>query len=74
MGYLIFNNDEGDMRSNMRRSMRSGSYRNDGYTPMMREDGKEHWYRTGYRHGWEDKEDDMDEEYRRRRDSRGRYM
>jgi hypothetical protein len=34
-------------------------------------------YRMGYKHGWEDKEDewmDEDEHYRRRRDSRGRFI
>jgi len=60
------------MRSQMRRSMR-GSY------PMMRSGGSGDSYRDGYRygykHGWEDHEDDMDDmEYRRGRDSRGRYV
>ena len=57
----------------MRRSMRGG-YRHDGYSPMMRDnDNYEHGYRMGYKHGWEDSEDD-DMEYRRARDSRGRYV
>ena len=56
----------------MRRSMR-GSY------PMMRSgssgDSYRDGYRYGYKHGWEDHEDDMDDmEYRRGRDSRGRYV
>ena len=59
----------------MRRNMRGGNYR----YPMMRhgDDGYEHAYRKGYKHGWEDSESEMmddDMEYRRRRDSRGRFM
>lgn len=56
------------MRSQMRRNMRSGSYRSYGGGSSYR-DG----YRQGYKHGWEDYEDD-DMEYRRQRDSRGRFM
>lgn len=64
---------EGDMRSQMRRNMRGG-YRNyGGSSTMMREDSNEH-YRRGYRHGWEDHEDEMEQDYRRQRDSRGRYV
>ena len=79
MGYIFIDKDEDGgmekMRRNMRRNMRGGDYR----YPMMRhhgEDGYEHGYRKGYEHGWEDHEHDMDEEheYRRRRDSRGRYI
>lgn len=78
MGYIFIDKEEEGgkekMRSQMRRSMRGGSYRIGsvyGGGSNYR-DG----YREGYRHGWEDSEDDMDEEveYRRRRDSRGRYM
>lgn len=64
---------EGDMRQQMRRSMRGGSgYRNYGSGSGNYREG----YRQGYKHGWEDSEDDdMEEmEYRRRRDSRGRFM
>ena len=66
--------DGGDMRMNMRRSMRGG-YRNyGGSSAMMRGGGYEHGYRMGYRHGWEDHEEDMDDmDMRRRRDSMGRY-
>ena len=35
------------------------------------------WLSQGYKHGWEDKEDEWEDdemEYRRRRDSRGRYV
>ena len=39
----------------------------------MRGDEYEHGYRMGYKHGWEDS-DEEDMEYRRSRDSRGRYM
>ena len=58
------------MRSQMRRNMRGGyrSYGSGNYR-----DEYEHGYRMGYRHGWEDYEDD-DMDYRRSRDSRGRYM
>lgn len=77
----IFVDKEGEsggtekMRQQMRRNMRGGGYR----YPMMRhgEDSWEHGYRQGYKHGWEDNESEMmdeDVEYRRRRDSRGRYM
>jgi hypothetical protein len=77
MGYIILDKegeDGGKMRENMRRNMRGG-YRYEGHSPMMR--GGDLWeqgYRMGYRHGWEDYEDDVDENYRRQRDSRGRYM
>lgn len=75
MGYLIFNTDRDDemkgLRQNMRRAMRGG-YRHDGSMPMMREEEeKDKMYEMGFRHGWEDAED---EHYRRRRDSMGRYM
>lgn len=78
----IFVDKEGEsggtekMRQQMRRNMRSGG----GYRyPMMRhgENSWEHGYRQGYKHGWEDNESEMmddDVEYRRRRDSRGRFM
>lgn len=81
MGYIFVDREsEGGgmekMRQQMRRNMRSGGgYRggNSGGSGNYR-DG----YRQGYKHGWEDKEDEwMDDdemEYRRRRDSRGRYM
>lgn len=74
MGYLIINKDEDGMRQEMRRNMRGGSYRYDGHT-SMRDDKYGHGYRMGYRHGWEDHEDEMDDmDYRRARDSRGRYV
>lgn len=64
------------MRSNMRHMMRSGGYRSyGGSSANMRGDYSD-GYRMGYRHGWDDREDDMDDEmeYRRRRDSRGRFI
>lgn len=76
----IFVDKEGEsgMRSQMRRNMRGGDYRNmGGSSAMMRNDDYNDGYRMGYKHGWEDKEDEWDEEnehYRRRRDSRGRFM
>ena len=79
MGYIFVDREgEGDsqsqMRSQMRRNMRSGYYRHDG-DMYMRGNYKENYnegYETGYRHGWQDAdEEDM---YRRSRDSRGRYM
>lgn len=72
MGYIILNTDREDemkgIRQNMRRMMRSGS----GSSPMMRHDSDdEKMYEMGFKHGWEDAED---EQYRRQRDSRGRYI
>ena len=75
MSWIFVDKEKGgeEMRQQMRRSMR-GSYRHEGYSPMMRSgDNYEHGYRMGYKHGWEDSEDD-DMEYRRARDSRGRYV
>lgn len=61
------------MRSQMRRNMRSGGYRSYG-GGNSRDDYRD-GYRQGYKHGWEDKEEDDDDmEYRRSRDSRGRYV
>ena len=73
MGGYIFIDRDGDegLRHEMRRSMRGG-YRHDGYSPMMRGGEYERGYRTGYREATEDWEED--ENYRRRRDSSGRYM
>lgn len=79
MGYIFVDKGDGEssgMRHQMRRSMRGG-YHHEGYSPMMREhnDGYEHGYRMGYKHGWEDHEDEMDGvDYRRQRDSRGRFV
>jgi len=80
MGYIFVDREnEGGgmekMRQQMRRNMRGGGYRggsNDGSGNYR--DG----YRQGYKHGWEDHDDEwMDDDevmYRRRRDSRGRFM
>lgn len=79
MGYIILDKegeDGGKMRENMRRTMmRSGG------NVMMRGTGMgnhESAYRMGYRHGWEDSEDEMmkddGEQFRRMRDSRGRFI
>ena len=70
----IFVDKEGEgseqkMRSQMRRNMRGGNYRNYGGGSSYR-DG----YRQGYKHGWEDKEEEWDGDMEYRRDSRGRYM
>ena len=77
MGWIFVDKDSDSgskMRQQMRRSMRGGSYRYDGGS-SMRGDSYEHGYRQGYKHGWEDSEDDMDDmEMRRSRDSRGRYV
>lgn len=73
MGYIFVDREGesgGQMRQNMRRSMRGGSY-----SPMMRGGNYEHGYRMGYKHGWEDHEDEMDDmDFRRARDSKGRYI
>lgn len=76
MGWIFVDKEEGgskeQMRSNMRSMMRGG-YRNyGGSSAMMRGDYSE-GYRMGYKHGWEDSEDDA-MEMRRARDSRGRYV
>lgn len=78
MAYIFVDrdNDMGGMRENMRRTMmRSGG------NVMMRGTGMENHesaYRMGYRHGWEDSEDEMmkddGERFRRMRDSRGRFI
>lgn len=62
------------MRSQMRQNMRRGGYRM--YGGSMRDGGSyRDGYKDGYEHGWKDSEDDMSEEnYRRGRDSMGRYM
>lgn len=60
---------EGDMRSQMRRNMRGGYRMYGGHD----RDDYEHGYRQGYKHGWDDHEEDG-MEYRRSRDSRGRYI
>ena len=75
MGYIFVDRgDDGEhMRQQMRRTMR-GNYRHDGTMPMMHGgDSWEHGYRMGYKHGWEDSEDD-EMEMRRSRDSRGRFV
>ena len=74
MAYIFVDKDSesgGQMRQQMRRNMRSGSYRT--YEPMMRSDSYEHGYRQGYKHGWEDSDDD-EMEMRRRRNSRGEFI
>lgn len=64
----------GEMRQQMRRNMRMGGYRGMNYRhygDSSYRDG----YRQGYKHGVEDYEDEMDDmEYRRSRDSRGRFV
>ncbi len=66
------NEGGGQMRQQMRRSMRSGNYRYVGGGNYR--DDYEKGYRQGYKHGWEDNEDEEDMDYRRSRDSRGRYI
>lgn len=80
MGYIFVDREnEGGgmekMRQQMRRNMRGGGYHGGSNSGSGNyRDG----YRQGYKHGWEDHEDEwMDDDevmYRRRRDSRGRYM
>lgn len=75
MGYLILNTDREDemqgLRSQMRREYRGGNYRNyGGSSASMRE----HYYRMGYRDSREDMEDENEEMYRRRRNSRGEFI
>ena len=80
MGYIFVDREnEGGgmekMRQRMRRNMRGGGYRGGSNSGS----GNYHdGYRQGYKHGWEDHEDEWidDDEvmYRRRRDSRGRFI
>ena len=79
MGWIFIDKESdggsGQIRQHMRRSMRSGNY--GGSSAMMRGGGEswEHGYRMGYKHGWEDHDDDWEEmEMRRARDSRGRFV
>lgn len=80
MGWIFIDKESdggsGQIRQQMRRSMRSGNY--GGSSAMMRggSESFEHGYRMGYKHGWIDKEDDLieDEQYRRRRNSRGEFI
>ena len=77
MGYIFVDREksgEGEMRQQMRRSMRSGGYRGYGNASPYMRDNYNDGYRQGYKHGWEDHEDDEDMEYRRARDSRGRFV
>ena len=76
MGY-IFIDKEGDesLRTHMRRNMRGGTYYRHEHEKEERDyhDG----YRMGYRHGWEDHDEELGREemrYRRERDSRGRFI
>lgn len=78
MAYIFVDrdNDMGGMRENMRRTMMRI-----GGNVIMRGTGmgnQESAYRMGYRHGWEDGEDEMikddGERFRRMRDSRGRFI
>lgn len=72
MGWIFVDKEKGDddnMRHQMRRNMRGG-YRTHDY---HQGDEYEHGYRQGYKHGWEDKDDD-EMDYRRSRDSRGRFI
>ena len=65
--------EENEMRQKMRRNMRDGRMRYMGGS-SMRDGNYSEGYRQGYKHGWEDHEDEEDENYRRARDSRGRYI
>ena len=78
MPYIIINNDDNEqMRENMRQQMR-GVYRRN--VPMRRNatDQYKEGYEEGYRHGWQDAEDESAgmtvTENSRRRNSSGRFM
>lgn len=74
MAYIFVDKSgEGDgaMRREMRQNMRGGNYYR---SPMMRGGSYEHGYRMGYKNGWEDSEHEDDMDYRRGRDSRGRFV
>lgn len=73
MGWIFVDKDseQSQMRQQMRRNMRGGgSYRDGGNY----RDEYERGYRQGYKHGWEDYEMDDEENYRRQRDGRGRFV
>lgn len=72
MGWIFVDkdSDSGKMRQQMRRNMRGYIY--PMYDHDQHDSDYERGYRQGYKHGWEDYEDD-DMDYRRSRDSRGRY-
>lgn len=66
-------NGKEQMRSSMREEMRrGGNYRSGGNYRGGGNYRTEEAYREGYRHGWEDSEDE--EHYRRQRDSMGRFV
>ena len=78
MGYLIINKGDNDveqlrsqMRQRMRRSNGSGGFHMD--MPEHSEQFRD-GYRQGFKHGWEEKENEMDEDFRRGRDNLGRYV
>ena len=77
MAFIVINDDKENkeqMRSNMsmRRHYRGGSPGSGGaFRGSYR---AEEAYKEGYTHGWRDHEDEMEEEYRRSRDSHGRYV
>lgn len=82
MAFLIIDNKERDRedgfrRSEMHRSMRSGRRSYDGVRMGDYRHDKDYddGYRRGYEHGYKDHEQDCwdEEDYRRSRDSRGRY-
>lgn len=84
MPYIVINDkdDSREMRSQLRDSMRGGASMRHYSTHFKDDKEYEDGYRKGYMDGWEDAEkelcDDKDgqmrEEYRRRRDRMGRYM
>lgn len=65
----------GEMRQQMRRNMRGDGYRGMNYRNYGNGSNYRDGYKQGYKEGWEDHEDEMDDmEYRRSRDSRGRFV
>lgn len=75
MAWIFVDKEEeggGQMRQQMRRNMRGGYHRY-GAGQYRGNDGYHEGYRQGYKHGWEDYEDE-DMDFRRQRDSRGRFV
>lgn len=65
----------GEMRQQMRRNMRGDGYHGMNYRNYCGGNNYRDGYKLGYKEGWEDHEDEMDDmEYRRARDSRGRFV
>ncbi len=75
MGWIFIDDKKGGDSEEMRSQMRDRMTAHKGGRSSETSGGRtfEDGYRSGYKHGWEDAEDEADG-YRRSRDSRGRFM